>query len=95
VVTMHTAAERPDLWERAIDSALVWPDYNLPRSMLITGSVTEWESWTGLALPESGDYVFPEGLAPLTVDVAADRCTYWEPNVWMVHPDIDPQVDPV
>jgi hypothetical protein len=62
----------------------------LPESMLITGSVAEWESWTGLALPESGEYVFPEGLAPLAVDVAADRCIYWEPNVWMVHPDVEP-----
>lgn len=26
---MHTAAERPDLWERGIPSAAVWPEYNL------------------------------------------------------------------
>lgn len=61
----------------------------LPQSLLITGSVSDWESWTGLPLPASGDFVFPEGLAPLTVDKAADRATYWEPNVWMVHPDLD------
>jgi hypothetical protein len=60
----------------------------LPRSMLITGTVAEWESWTGLSLPESGAYVFPHGLAPLTVDRADDRCTYWEPNVWIIHPDL-------
>jgi hypothetical protein len=60
----------------------------LPRSMLITGSVADWESWTSLALPESGDYVFPRGLAPVGVDRAADIGTYWEPNVWMVHPEI-------
>jgi hypothetical protein len=29
MITMHTAAERPDLSERGIDSALVWPEYNL------------------------------------------------------------------
>lgn len=56
-----------------------------PRSMLITGSVAEWESWTGLALPESGRYVFPHGLAPLEVDAERDRCEYWEPNVWFRH----------
>ena len=39
----------------------------LPDSMRITGSVAEWESWTGLAYPEDGDYVFPHGLAPLHV----------------------------
>jgi GNAT superfamily N-acetyltransferase len=60
----------------------------LPRSMRITGSVAEWEGWTGLAFPDSGDYVFPHGLAPLTVDRAADVGGYWEPNVWMVHPEL-------
>jgi GNAT superfamily N-acetyltransferase len=59
-----------------------------PRSMRITGTVAEWERWTGLALPATGDYVFPHGLAPVAVDRAADTGTYWEPNVWMVHPDI-------
>lgn len=56
-----------------------------PRSLLITGSVAEWESWTGMVFPASGDYVFPQGLAPVTIDRDADRGTYWEPNVWMVH----------
>jgi GNAT superfamily N-acetyltransferase len=60
----------------------------LPRSMRITGSVSDWEEWTGLALPESGSYVFPHGLAPLAVDCAADSGTYWEPNVWMIHPEL-------
>jgi hypothetical protein len=50
--------------------------------------VAEWEAWTGLALPDSGAYVFPDGLAPLRVDREADRATYWEPNVWMVHPEL-------
>jgi hypothetical protein len=57
-----------------------------PESLRITGSVSEWESWTGMAFPESGEYVFPHGLATLTVDRDADRGSYWEPNVWMRHP---------
>jgi hypothetical protein len=60
----------------------------LPRSMKITGTVLEWETWTDMAFPESGDYVFPEGLAPLHIDRSADLGSYWEPNVWVVHPDI-------
>jgi GNAT superfamily N-acetyltransferase len=60
----------------------------LPESMLISGTVAEWEDWTGLALPESGDYVFPAGLAPLHVDREAGRASYWEPNVWMIHPEL-------
>jgi hypothetical protein len=79
-----------DPWMRVHERLGARVSTPLPESMLITGTVAEWESWTGLMLPESGEYVFPGGLAPLTVDVAADRCSYWEPNVWMVHPDIDP-----
>jgi len=60
----------------------------LPHSMRITGTVAEWEAWTELALPDSGAYVMPHGLAPVTVDRDADLGTYWEPNVWMIHPDL-------
>jgi GNAT superfamily N-acetyltransferase len=54
-------------------------------SLRIAGSVAEWEGWTGLAFPESGDYVFPQGLAPVRIDREADRGTYYEPNVWVRH----------
>jgi hypothetical protein len=47
-------------------------------------------SWTALAYPESGDYVFPHGLAPLHVDRDAAVGTYWEPNVWVVHTEPGP-----
>jgi GNAT superfamily N-acetyltransferase len=60
----------------------------LPRSLRITGTVAEWEAWTGLGFPESGDYVFPHGLAPVAIDIEADTGRYWEPNVWMVHPEL-------
>jgi GNAT superfamily N-acetyltransferase len=56
-----------------------------PRSLLITGSVAEWEGWVGMPFPESGEYVFPHGLAPLRVDREADLGTYYEPNVWARH----------
>jgi GNAT superfamily N-acetyltransferase len=58
----------------------------IPRSLLITGSVGEWEQWTGMKFPESGEYTFPAGLAPVGIDRAQDAGTYWEPNVWIVHP---------
>ena len=60
----------------------------LPESLQITGTVGEWEAWTGMAFPESGDYVFPEGLALVNIDRDRDRGSYWEPNVWLVHPDL-------
>jgi len=77
-----------DPWMRVHERLGARVSTALPRSLLITGTVAEWESWTGLPLPADGDFVFPEGLAPLHVDRGADRCTYWEPNVWMVHPDL-------
>lgn len=56
-----------------------------PRSQTMQGSVAEWESWTGLLLPESGEYVIPEGLAVLTIDREQDLGIYVEPNVWLQH----------
>ncbi|MDT6983104.1 hypothetical protein ACFSUJ_01905 [Streptomyces lusitanus] len=56
-----------------------------PASQVMTGTVAEWERWTGLAFPETGGYVIPEGLALLHVDREADEGVYREPNVWMRH----------
>jgi hypothetical protein len=56
-----------------------------PESLRITGTIAEWESWTGLAFPASGTYVFPRGLSTLEIDRVADQGRYWEPNVWILH----------
>jgi hypothetical protein len=56
-----------------------------PQSLMIPGTVAEWEGWTELRFPESGDYWFPRGLATVRIDREADRGVYWEPNVWMLH----------
>jgi GNAT superfamily N-acetyltransferase len=56
-----------------------------PRSLMITGTVAEWEQWTEMAFPDDGQYTFPGGLAPLTIDRERDTGCYWEPNVWIVH----------
>ena len=55
------------------------------RSMTVSGTVTEWESWTKLTFPESGPYVVAGALVPITMDCEADRGLYVEPNVWMRH----------
>jgi hypothetical protein len=57
----------------------------IPNSARITGTVGEWETWTGMAFPESGDYVFPAGLATVSIDRTTDVGAYWEPNVWIIH----------
>jgi GNAT superfamily N-acetyltransferase len=74
-----------DPWLRAhvrLGGEILRPE---PRSLAITGTVAEWEEWTEMAFPESGDYVFPRGLATVAIDREEDVGRYWEPNVWVVH----------
>jgi GNAT superfamily N-acetyltransferase len=54
-----------------------------PRSMRVTGTIAEWEGWTGLEFPDDGEYVVPGALVP--VAFAAGAGAYVEPNVWMRH----------
>jgi GNAT superfamily N-acetyltransferase len=56
-----------------------------PESMLIEGTVAEWEDWTGMAFPASGEYVVPDALNLVHVDRAADRAVYREENLWVEH----------
>jgi len=57
-----------------------------PRSMTMTGSVADWESWAGMAFPESGEYVVPRAASLVHIDREAAIGTYDDPNVWVVHP---------
>ncbi|WP_432942552.1 GNAT family N-acetyltransferase [Kribbella sp. CA-253562] len=54
-----------------------------PASQTITGSVADWEKWTGIELPSPGTYVIPAGLSTLTI--ADGTGTYVEPNIWVRH----------
>jgi hypothetical protein len=54
-------------------------------AMRIIGTVAEWEEWAGMALPDSGEYIVPAALAPVTVDREGDTGVYIEPAVWMLH----------
>ena len=56
-----------------------------PRSMTITGSVVEWQAWTGLTFPTSGPFVVDGALSPVEIDLASARGVYHDPNIWVVH----------
>jgi GNAT superfamily N-acetyltransferase len=56
-----------------------------PQSMVVTGTVEDWETWTGLSFPESGPYVVPGALQPVMIDLERDCGRYEDPNVWMRH----------
>ena len=54
-------------------------------SMEIKGSQTDWERWTGMIFPASGEYVVPGALVPVIMNMDLNEGYYTEPNVWMVH----------
>lgn len=54
-------------------------------AMVIRGTRHEWEEWTGMKFPQSGEYVIPGALNPMAMDLENDQGMYIEPNVWMVH----------
>jgi hypothetical protein len=56
-----------------------------PRSMVITGTVAQWESWTGMVFPETGRYVVPDALGLVDINRAQDAGTYIEENLWVQH----------
>ncbi|MEU6345377.1 hypothetical protein ABZ883_30995 [Streptomyces sp. NPDC046977] len=56
-----------------------------PRSMVIPGTVAQWEEWAGMAFPQTGRYVVPDALDPVEIDRERDRGTYCETNLWMRH----------
>jgi GNAT superfamily N-acetyltransferase len=56
-----------------------------PRSMIINGSVGEWEDWAKMAFPQTGGYVVPDALDLVNIDREQDRGTYAETNLWMRH----------
>jgi hypothetical protein len=56
-----------------------------PHSMVVEGSIAEWEQWTQMRFPASGMYIVPGALEPVYIDHDADKGRYVEPNVWMHH----------
>ncbi len=53
--------------------------------MHISGSISDWEKWTGLKFPGSGNYVIDKALVPVSIDIEKNIGKYIEPNVWMIH----------
>ncbi len=58
----------------------------IPKGVVVTGTIAEWEAWTGLQFPESGSYIVSGALQPVEIDRERDRGCYADPNVWMRHP---------
>jgi hypothetical protein len=55
------------------------------QAMSIRGTRLEWETWTGMKFPQSGQYVISGALNPMEMNIEKGEGIYVEPNVWMVH----------
>jgi len=55
------------------------------KSKTVRGTRAEWEEWTGMKFPQSGEYIIPDALNPMEINVERDEGVYIEPNVWMQH----------
>jgi hypothetical protein len=58
----------------------------VPRTLVIAGTVAQWEGWTEMVFPDSGPYVVPGALQPVMIDRDRNEGRYEDPNVWMHHP---------
>jgi hypothetical protein len=54
-------------------------------SKVVTGTVAEWEEWTSMLFPETGDYIVPGALTPITIQCEKNEGRHAEPNVWLLH----------
>ncbi len=85
-ITWTTEEALPfDPWLRVHARAGATIEKVCAESMVIPGTIADWQEWTGMQFPASGTYVVPGALEPVEMDLAADRGVYVEPNVWMHH----------
>jgi GNAT superfamily N-acetyltransferase len=56
-----------------------------PRSMVVAGSIAEWQDWSGLEFRESGLATVPGALCPIHVSLEQNHAVYVEPNLWLRH----------
>jgi GNAT superfamily N-acetyltransferase len=56
-----------------------------PRSMVVAGTIAEWQAWTGLDFHASGLAIVPGALCPIHVSLEQNHAVYVEPNLWLRH----------
>jgi len=54
-------------------------------SMNISGTIKEWEAWSGLDFPGDGDYIVNNAVIPVSINLKDNTGKYIEPNVWIIH----------
>jgi len=56
-----------------------------PSTLTVSGSVSDWETWTKMEFPDSGPYIVAGALQPVIIDREHDNGIYEDPNIWMKH----------
>jgi GNAT superfamily N-acetyltransferase len=74
-----------DAWLRAHVRAGAVVDSVAPTSMVISGTLEEWRTWTGLPFDRPGEVNVPGALVPVLCVPEHDYAVYVEPNVWLRH----------
>jgi hypothetical protein len=74
-----------DGWLRTHARAGAVVDSIAPTSMVITGTLEEWRTWTGLPFESAGEVDVPGALVPVLCVPQHNYAVYVEPNVWMRH----------
>ncbi|MDO4628882.1 MAG: GNAT family N-acetyltransferase [Planctomycetia bacterium] len=54
-------------------------------SIWIDAPLAQWETWTGLVFPDSGEYILPGGAVPMVADRKTGRGVYVAPSIWIAH----------
>jgi len=54
-------------------------------SMIVRGTVSDWQRWTGMHFGESNKYIILGALNPVNIDLENDLGEYIEPNIWVLH----------
>ena len=54
-------------------------------SMIVRGTVSDWQRWTGMYFGESNKYTIQGALNPVNIDLETNVGEYIEPNVWVLH----------
>jgi hypothetical protein len=74
-----------DAWIRTHVSAGAEIVKIAPRSMVVAGTIAEWQAWTGLGFRASGLVSVPGALCPIHVSLEQNHAVYVEPNLWLRH----------
>jgi GNAT superfamily N-acetyltransferase len=74
-----------DPWLRTHRKLGAVPLKIMPKSMTVKGTIAEWEEWTKMKFPETGEYIINGAMQPLFIDIEQNVGVCDDPNIWMQH----------